>query len=54
MSLLAQLLAADLVDELCLTQTPTVVGGQQTRITSGYTAEKAVDLQVLLEEGAPC
>jgi len=48
--LLADLLSADLVDELCLTHTPAVVGGQQTRITAGPTAEKALDLRLLLEE----
>ena len=48
--LLADLLSADLVDELCLTQTPAVVGGEQTRITSGPTAEKHLDLRLLMEE----
>ncbi len=34
-SLLADLLAADLVDELCVTTTPTLVGPGPTRIVAG-------------------
>jgi len=48
--LLADLVSLGLVDELCLTQVPAVVGGGQTRITSGPAIEMAVDLGLLLEE----
>jgi len=48
--LLADLLSIGLVDELCLTQVPAVVGGEQTRITSGRAIERAMDLGLLLEE----
>lgn len=34
-SLLAELFAADLVDELCLAVSPMVVGGPAGRVTSG-------------------
>jgi riboflavin biosynthesis pyrimidine reductase len=48
--LLADLLSIGLVDELCLTQVPAVVGGLQTRIASGPALERSMDLRLLLEE----
>jgi riboflavin biosynthesis pyrimidine reductase len=49
--LLADLLSIGLVDELCLTQVPAVVGGSQARITSGPAAARSMELRLLLEEG---
>ena len=50
--LLAQLLAAELVDELCLAIAPLVVGEQRTRITAGPAlhAPAALHLAHVLEE----
>jgi riboflavin biosynthesis pyrimidine reductase len=48
--LLGDLLAAGLVDELCVTVTPSVVGGSHRRIVGGPEVPGAVDLHVLLEE----
>ena len=49
--LLGDLLSIGLVDELCLTQVPTFVGGLQARITSGRPTHRSMELQHLLEEG---
>jgi riboflavin biosynthesis pyrimidine reductase len=48
--LLADLLDAGVVDELCLTQVPQVVGGGHPRITVGADLDRALELRVLLEE----
>ncbi|MCK2217458.1 pyrimidine reductase family protein [Actinomadura sp. ATCC 31491] len=49
----AQLSAAGLVDELCLTISPLLVGGGAARIQNGEPAQVGLDLvQVLEEEGA--
>ncbi|MEV4169751.1 pyrimidine reductase family protein [Nonomuraea sp. NPDC049709] len=48
----AQLSACDLVDELCLSISPMLVGGGAARIQNGEPAQVALDLtQVLEEEG---
>ena len=49
--LLAGMLAAGAVDELCLTVVPRLVGGQHPRITTGPGLERPLELGVLLEEG---
>ena len=49
-SLLRALLAAGLVDELCLTSVPTVVAGDGPRITDGPPLDVPLDLALLLEE----
>lgn len=49
-SLLRDMLAADVVDELCLTFVPRAVGGQHPRILAGGHVEAHFDLAVLLEE----
>lgn len=41
---------AGVVDELCLTQVPRLVGGRRTRITAGVPAEQGLHLGLLLEE----
>lgn len=48
--LLADLLGARVVDELCLTQVPTMVAGDHPRITAGEPVDRHLDLRVLLEE----
>jgi riboflavin biosynthesis pyrimidine reductase len=48
--LLGDLLRAGLVDELCLTLSPLVVGGPHPRIVGGADVGSSLDLQVLLEE----
>jgi riboflavin biosynthesis pyrimidine reductase len=48
--LLADLLTAGAVDELCLTQVPQVVAGGHPRITAGAEVDRALDLRLLLEE----
>ena len=48
--LLADLLAAGVVDELCLTQVPLLVAGDHFRITMGEPLELGLDLAVLVEE----
>lgn len=48
--LLVHLLQAGVVDELCLTQVPTLVGGTHPRITVGDDVRLGLDLAVLLEE----
>jgi riboflavin biosynthesis pyrimidine reductase len=48
--LLADLLEAGAVDELCLTQVPQVVAGKHPRITVGVEVDRALDLRLLLEE----
>lgn len=48
--LLAELLAAGLVDELCLTTTPWVVGGPGKRITDGVGLGVPLKLSSLVEE----
>ena len=48
-SLLADLAALSLVDELCLTQTPALVGGDQSRITSGLPVDVPLELHALIE-----
>jgi len=47
--LLNDLLAASLVDELCLTQVACVVGGQQPRISPGQAFEVSLQLGSLIE-----
>lgn len=47
--LLDGLLAASLVDELCFTQVPALVGGQQSRITLGAPVEVPLELALLIE-----
>lgn len=47
--LLADLAAAGLVDELCATVVPRLVGGIHPRITAGPALDLSLDLQVLLE-----
>ena len=49
-SLLRALLAAGVVDELCLTWVPTVVAGNGPRITTGPPLDVPLDLALLLEE----
>jgi riboflavin biosynthesis pyrimidine reductase len=49
-SLLGSLLAADVVDELCTTVVPLVVGGGQGRIAAGPDFQVPLRLGVLLEE----
>ena len=44
------LLAADLVDEVCLTVSPTLVGGPSDRISFGPDHTRALTLAHLLEE----
>ncbi|MDX6327020.1 MAG: hypothetical protein QOK15_3374 [Nocardioidaceae bacterium] len=48
--LLADLLQAGVVDELCLTQVPLVVAGDHPRIIVGEDVARTLELQVLLEE----
>jgi len=48
--LLGDLLRAGLVDELCVTLTPLLVGGAHPRIVGGADAGSSLELQVLLEE----
>lgn len=48
--LLADVLAAGLVDELCVTVVPGLVGGDHPRITTGPDVERPLELGVLLEE----
>ncbi|MBC9735285.1 dihydrofolate reductase family protein [Nocardioides marmotae] len=48
--LLADLLAAGLVDELCTTVVPRVVAGEGPRITAGPPADVPLLLELLLEE----
>ena len=48
-SLLGDLLAAGVVDELCRTVVPVLVGGDAGRIVHGPTAGLDLDLQLLLE-----
>ena len=48
--LLVHLLQAGVVDELCLTQVPLLVGGDHPRITVGDDVDLGLDLAVLLEE----
>ena len=49
--LLAGMLAAGEVDELCMTLVPQLVGGEHPRITAGPDLGRPVELGVLLEEG---
>ena len=49
-SLLSDLLQAGLVDELCLTTVPHLVGGSSPRITAGDDLDRALELRVLLEQ----
>jgi riboflavin biosynthesis pyrimidine reductase len=49
-SLLRELLAAHVVDELDLTWVPTVVAGDGPRITNGRPVDVPLDLALLLEE----
>ena len=49
-SLLRALLAAGVVDELCLTWVPTVVAGDGPRITTGPPVDVPLELALLLEE----
>lgn len=48
--LLADLVRAGVVDELCLSVVPGLVGGDHPRITVGGDVELPLELQVLLEE----
>lgn len=48
--LLAELIAAGLVDELCLTTTPCLVGGPGKRITDGPALDVPLTLSSLVEE----
>ena len=50
--LLGSLLAAGLVDELCFTVTPAVVGGEARRPVSGPALDVDLDLEVLVEQDA--
>ena len=47
--LLGDLLACALIDELCFTQVPALVGGQQSRITLGPSVDVALEIRLLLE-----
>lgn len=49
--LLAGLLDARAVDELCVTVVPQLVGGEHPRITVGPEIDRPLELGVLLEEG---
>ena len=49
-SWLSSLVAADLLDELCLTVAPTLVGGDHPRLLSGPPAAVELDLHTLLEQ----
>jgi riboflavin biosynthesis pyrimidine reductase len=49
-ALLGSLLAAGLVDELCFTVTPAVVGGRAGRPVSGDALDVDLDLEVLVEQ----
>jgi riboflavin biosynthesis pyrimidine reductase len=46
----AQLSACDLVDELCLSISPLLVGGGAARIQNGEPAQVTLDLNQVLEE----
>lgn len=48
-SLLRDLLAAGVVDELCATTVPRLIGGEHLRITHGAPIDVPLDLHVLLE-----
>ena len=50
-SLLSDLVAAGVVDELCLTTTPRLLGGSGKRIVSGLPVDVPLDLATLVEEG---
>lgn len=50
-SLLTDLLAAGVVDELCCTVVPSLVGGMHPRITDGQPVDVPLELALLLEEG---
>lgn len=50
-SLLGALLAHDLVDELCLTLAPRLVGGDQGRIAAGPPIDQGFRPHVLVEQG---
>jgi riboflavin biosynthesis pyrimidine reductase len=49
-SLLSDLLEAGVVDELCLTSVPLLVGGPNPRITAGGDLDVPLELAVLLEQ----
>lgn len=49
-SLLREMLAGGIVDELCLTWVPTVVAGDGPRITNGPPVDVPLELALLLEE----
>jgi riboflavin biosynthesis pyrimidine reductase len=51
-TLLGSLLAAGVVDELCLTLVPSLVGGRQGRIVTGPDLGVPMELGLLLEEGS--
>lgn len=49
--LLADMAAADLVDELCLTVVPLLAGGVEQRVAVGAVADRALVPRVLIESG---
>jgi len=50
--LLGSLLAEGLVDEVCFTVSPAVVGGEARRPVAGPALDLALDLEVLVEQDA--
>lgn len=48
--LFGDMLTAGVVDELCATVVPRLVGGEHSRITAGPTVDVPLDLRVLLEQ----